>query len=100
MAISQRAIEDLAQCDADVFHGVVLIHVKVAHCFEVQIECTVPCKQLQHVVEKTNASGDLVLTATFDRQRNPNLGFRSLAMQAGFSHTFTSQRFLSSSSTS
>ena len=93
-AISQRAVEDLAQSNADVFDRVVLVHVQIAYCREFQIESAVSSKELQHVVEKTDSSGDLVLPATFNRERNPNLGFRGLAMQLGFPHTLTSGRLL------
>src|SRR5258708_1095862 len=55
-AISQRAIEDLAQSNTKVLHGVMLVDVQIAQSGELQIECAVPCKQLQHVVEKTDSS--------------------------------------------
>src|ERR1700680_1320453 len=93
-AISQRAVEDLAQSNADVFYRVVLVHVQIAYRRQFQIEAAVPRKELQHVVEKTDSRGDLVLPATFNRERNPNLGFRGLAMQLGLPHTLTSRRLL------
>src|SRR5579863_2985569 len=51
-----------------------------------------PREKLQHVVEKTNSSRDLVLSPTLNGQHNPNLGFGGLAMQLGFSHVLTSPR--------
>src|ERR1700674_3439302 len=80
-AISQRAIEDLAQSNADVFYCVVLVHVQIAYRREFQIESAVPGKELQHVVEKTDSRGDLVLSATFNGERSPNLRFRGLAVE-------------------
>ena len=40
------------------------------------------------------------LPATFDGERDPNFGFRGLAMQFRFPHAFTSRRSLSFSTTS
>jgi hypothetical protein len=58
----------------------VLIYVQVPHCCELKIEPAVTREELQHVIQKTNSSGNLVLAATFDGECNPNLGFRCLAM--------------------
>src|SRR6202453_5496248 len=67
-SISQRAVEDCAQSNPNVFHGVVLIHFQVAHGFELQIESTVPCKQLQHVVQKVDSSRNVVFPMTAETE--------------------------------
>ncbi len=61
--------EQLPEHDADVFHGVVLVHVQIAVGVQLQIEAAVLGEQLQHVVEEADAGGDLVAAAAFDLQR-------------------------------
>src|SRR5580700_489739 len=99
-AISQGAVERLAQSNSYVFHRVVLVHIQVANGRQLEIECAVPRKQLQHVIQKANSSRDLVPPASFYRERNPNLGLRSFAMQFGLSHALTSRGSLSCETTS
>jgi len=53
--VSQSAGKRLAQSDAYVFHGVMLVNVEVAIGLELEIESSVTREKLQHVVEKTNA---------------------------------------------
>ena len=48
----------LAEHDADVFDGVVLIHVEIARRLQRQIEAAVPREQLQHVIEEADAGRD------------------------------------------
>ena len=98
--ISERPVKDLAQSDADVFHCVVLIHIQVTDCCKFQIESAMARKQFQHVVKKTDSSGDFVFAATFDGERNPNLGLRGFAMQVSFPHALTSRDSLSFPATS
>src|SRR4030095_8912104 len=40
----------LTECDAGVFHGVVLIDIKVAGRRHLEIETTVPRDEIQHVI--------------------------------------------------
>ena len=68
--ISKRAVEDFAQSNPNIFDGVVLIHFQVADRLEFQIESAVPCKQLQHVVQKVDSRRNLVLTTALDGERN------------------------------
>ena len=65
-AVAERFGEQLAQHDADVFHGVVLVHIEIAVGVELQIEAAVLGEQLQHVIEEADAGGDLVAAAAFD----------------------------------
>jgi hypothetical protein len=80
LAISQSTIENFTQRNANILDGVVLIHIQITHRRELQIESAVPREELQHVVKETNSRRNLILSAAFNRERNPNLGFRGLAM--------------------
>ena len=53
--------EQLAQHDADVFDGVVLVHVEIAFGVQLQVEAAMLGEQLQHVVEEADAGGDSYL---------------------------------------
>ena len=74
--VAERAVECLAERDAHIFDGVVLVHVEIAVALEFEIECAVAREQLQHVIEEADAGGDLVLAAAFDREldRDARLG--------------------------
>jgi len=89
-AVSQGAIEDFAQSDSNVFDSMMLIDIEVADSGKFQIECAVPRKKFQHMIEKTNSRRDFVLSTTLNRERNPNFGFRGLAMELRLSHAVTS----------
>src|SRR5208283_4708727 len=97
---AQRLGEGLAERDADVLDGVVLVHVEIAVRMKLQVERAVARNQLQHVIEKTDSAADLGATSTFDRQHNANVGFIGLAMNAGAPHAVTSVPSFSSASTS
>ena len=55
---AQRLRKRLAEGDADVLQGVVLIHGEVAASPEIQIERAVTGQQFQHVVEEADTAAD------------------------------------------
>ena len=72
--------EQLAQHDADVFHGVVLVDIQIALGVELQIEAAMLGEQLQHVIEEADAGGDFVPAAAFDPQRAADVRFLGVAL--------------------
>src|SRR5437016_308473 len=85
-AIAQGLGEQLPQHDADVFHGVVLVHVQVAGGFELQVEAAVPGEQLQHVIEEADAGRDAVLSAAFNFELAGDLRLLGITLHDGGSH--------------
>jgi hypothetical protein len=79
LLVPERAIKSLAEGNADVFDGVVLIDVEVALAGEFEIEAAVPREQLEHVIEESYAGGDLVLARAFDGEREIDLRLRGMA---------------------
>src|SRR5258708_3561075 len=77
-----------------------LIHIQVALRRHFQIEATVSSKELHHVVEETDACGNLIPSSTLDRESDIDLRLCRLAMEGRFSHTCTSGRSLNLSTTS
>src|SRR5262249_34331541 len=64
--VAQCAVERLAQGKADVLYRVVLVHVKIAGGFELQVERAVPRKKLQHVVEEADPGRHVIASAPLD----------------------------------
>ena len=64
--VAQGSIEGLAQSDADIFDGVVLIDVEIAVALQFKIEAAVMREQFQHVIEEANA-GNFVASLSIDR---------------------------------
>src|SRR5260370_34579681 len=58
----------LAERDADVFDGVMLVHVEVAPRVQDKIKRAVPRNQLEHVVKETNSRGDETLSTPIEIQ--------------------------------
>ena len=79
-AVAERFREELAQHDARVFHGVVLIDVKIAHGFQLQIEAAVLGEELQHVIQEANAGRDFIAAFAFDFERAADLRFFGIAL--------------------
>ena len=61
----------LAERDADVLDGVVLIDVEIARRLQRQVEAAVPREQLEHVVEEADAGADVVAALAVDRRARP-----------------------------
>ena len=76
----------LAQGDANVFHRVVAVNVQIAFAGNLQIDQAVASDLVQHVVEKTDAGGELGLTRTVQIQTHTNLGFGGLASDFSLTH--------------
>src|SRR5437879_6392403 len=63
---AEGLVEGLAEDDTDIFDGVVLIDVEITAGFELEVEASVMSEEFEHVVEETDAGGDVVTAATFD----------------------------------
>ena len=63
----------LAERDADVFDGVVLIDVEVARGLHLQVEAAVARDQIQHVIEKADAGAVVVAALAVEGQRHLDL---------------------------
>src|SRR5258708_756897 len=99
-AIAQSTIKNLTQRDPNILNRVMLINIQVALRRQFQIEASMSSKELHHVVEETDACGDLILSVTLDREGDLDLRFRGLAMEGRFPHICTSCRSLNLSTTS
>ena len=82
--VAERGGDRLAERDAEIFDGVMLIDVEVACRVDGQVERAVAREQLQHVIEETDAGADLVLALAVevDLHRDRRLGRPSIDYRA------------------
>jgi hypothetical protein len=78
--VAESAIESLAESNADIFHGVVLIDIEVAVTLEFEIERSMAREKLQHVIEEADPGRDLVLPFAFDGQLDADTGLGGVAV--------------------
>ena len=84
--IPQPLAESLAQGDADVLGGVVIIHLHVPVAGEHQVKPAVPGKQFQHVVQKAAAGVHLIDPRPVQIQGQIDLGLGGVAFHSYFPH--------------
>jgi hypothetical protein len=76
-------LHGVAERNADVFDGMVLVNVKVPFGGDGEIEGPVASDQIEHVIEETDAGGDLGLTAAVETEADADIGLGGLAMDCG-----------------
>ena len=59
-AVTQSLVERISQSEAYILHSVVVVHVEISLCAQLQIDEGVLGQQVQHVIEERNARLDLV----------------------------------------
>jgi len=55
---AKRFLYGFTERDADVFDGVMLVHIQIAVGVHIQIKCAMPRNQLEHVIEKADSRRD------------------------------------------
>jgi hypothetical protein len=82
---AERLLEGLAERDADILDGVVLIDIEVALGVKSEVEAAVVGEEFEHVIEKANAGRDGITAAAINGEREINLRLFGVAMDGGFS---------------
>src|SRR5579863_4514936 len=95
---TKRLVERLSEHDSHIFDRVMLIYVKITARLQFEVETPVMCKQLQHVIEETNARRYLISPAPFDRQGNLDLRFLAVSLDRSLPHDFDAPCAIPSSS--
>ena len=80
----------LAESDADVLDGVVLIDVEIAVRVDAQIERAVAREQLEHVIEESDAGRDVVPASAVEFDPHPDLRLRRPSVDQGAAHSTSS----------
>src|SRR5437016_8283390 len=65
---TERFSHGLAERDADVLYGVVLVHVEIAICRDLEVESAMARGEIEHVVKEPDTRGNLRFSATVKRQ--------------------------------
>jgi hypothetical protein len=76
---AQGLIDGLAQGDAGVLDGVVLVDIEVALALYLQVDAAVPPYLVEHVVEEAYAGRDLALACAVEVESDIDFGFGSVA---------------------
>ena len=74
LAIAERFIDRAAEHEAEVFHGVVLVHVEVALRLHREVEETVHGDELEHVVEERQSRIDRGFSRAVEREAHLDVG--------------------------
>jgi hypothetical protein len=53
--VAHRPVDGLTQRNADVFHSMVAIDVKITLCLDFEVNQGMTCNLVQHVIKETNA---------------------------------------------
>ena len=56
--VAERLLHRLAERDADIFGGVVMVDVKIALRLDRNVDARMPGQQIEHVVEEADAGRD------------------------------------------
>src|SRR5579883_2134500 len=84
--LAQRLRKQIAQHNAGIFDRVVLVHIEIPPRAQLEIECAVLGKQLQHVIEEADSSRNLIASCSLNAQEPLNLGLFRIALNPGLSH--------------
>jgi hypothetical protein len=78
-AVAERLRQRLAERDAGVFHGVVIVDVQIALGADRHVDQRMARKLLEHVIEKADAGRNRSGSGSVNREADRNVGFVGLA---------------------
>ena len=88
--VAERLRHRLAERDAEILDGVMLIDVEIAARVDRQVERAVPREQLQHVIEKADAGAHVVPALAVERERQRDLRLRRPSIDYRAAHRTSS----------
>ena len=84
--VTQGAGKRLTKRDADVFHRVMPVNVKVTLRLNLEIDQAMAGDLIEHVIEERNAGGKHLTTRTIEVDAHADLGFGGIAGDFSGSH--------------
>ena len=81
--VADRLGKGLAEHDPDILDGMVVIDMQVAGRLHLQVDQRVAGERRQHMVEETDARGDLGLPRAVEVEVNLNICFTRNASESG-----------------
>src|SRR6478672_3249393 len=91
--VAQRLLHRLAERDADVLGGVVVIDVEIALGLDGQIDTRMARQQVEHVVEEADSGRNRRRTGPVEVDCNLDVGFLGGALDRTFAHERVSSRW-------
>src|SRR5713101_9374646 len=79
---AERFLYGFAEGDADVFDGMMLVHIEIATGVHAEIKRAVARNQLEHVVEEADSGGDARFSPSIQIQLKTDVRFVGLAMNS------------------
>ena len=92
--VAERLLDRLAERDADVLGGVVVVDVQVALGLDGQVDAGMARQQVEHVVEEADAGRDRRRAGAVEIDRDLDVGFLGGALDRTFAHERVSSRRL------
>src|SRR5512134_1936254 len=86
LAVAEGLIEGLSQCQREIFDGMVSIYFEIALGLHAKVEQSMHGEMRQHMIEKTDARGDVVFARSIQIEFDSDLRFIGLTGYFGGSH--------------
>ncbi len=84
--VAERLLHRLAERDADVLGGVVVVDMQVALGLDRDVDARVPRQQIEHVVEEADAGRNVAAAGAVEVDRDLDVGLLGLALHRGLAH--------------
>ena len=88
--VAERLLHRLAERDADVLGGVVVVDVQVALGLHGDVDARVARQQVEHVIEEADAGRDLGRAGAVEVDRDLDVGFLGLPLHRALAHAIAS----------
>ncbi len=86
--VAQGQLQSLAQRQAGIFHGVVIVNVEIAFNADLHAEAAVGGDLIQHMIEEAHTGGDLAAAFAIQPDLDVDLRLFSIALHMGVAVTF------------
>ena len=84
--VAERLLHRLAERDADILGGVVMVDMQIALGLDRDVDARMPRQQIEHVIEEADAGRDLRAAGAVEIDFDLDVGFLGLALDGGFAH--------------
>ena len=83
---AERLLDGLAERNADVFGGVVVVDMEIAVGLDRDVDARMPRQQVEHVVEEADTGRNLGHACAVEVDRNLDVGLLGLALDGRRAH--------------
>ena len=83
---AERLLHRLAERDADILGGVVVVDVEVADRLHGQVDARMPGQQIEHMIEKADPGRDVGHARPVEVHRHLDIGLLGLALDGRRAH--------------